>query len=305
MIDIYEDVGADAGVDGFRIDTVKHVNMEFWQAVRPRAAGYAAPGQRGLLHVRRGVRRQPARSCRSTRHARGCRRLLDFGFQAGAKEFAQGGRRPPARLLRRRRLVHRRRLQRLLAAHVPRQPRHGPDRPVPPPGQHRDTALARDEFAHSLMYITRGQPVVYYGDEQGFIGDGGDQDARRTCSPARWPRYNDDDLIGTDATTADDNYNSDHPLYRHIADLVGLRCAHPTLPTVPRSTARQRRGRASTRSAGSRRRERRVRRRSEQRGLRQDCDDRDLRAGPGARAWSGRPTRTTWSVGSSPTTRAG
>ena len=30
------------------------------------------------------------------------------------------------------------------------------------------------------MFLTRGQPVVYYGDEQGFIGDGGgDKDARQ------------------------------------------------------------------------------------------------------------------------------
>ena len=29
------------------------------------------------------------------------------------------------------------------------------------------------------MYLTRGQPVVYYGDEQGFTGDGGDKDARQ------------------------------------------------------------------------------------------------------------------------------
>ena len=27
--------------------------------------------------------------------------------------------------------------------------------------------------ANSLMFLTRGQPVVYYGDEQGFIGGGG------------------------------------------------------------------------------------------------------------------------------------
>src|SRR5688572_11133467 len=30
----------------------------------------------------------------------------------------------------------------------------------------------RSALAHSLMYLTRGQPVVYYGDEQGFVGVG-------------------------------------------------------------------------------------------------------------------------------------
>ena len=42
-----------------------------------------------------------------------------------------------------------------------------------------DELLKRDQLANQLMYLTRGQPVVYYGDEQGFIGDGGDKDARQ------------------------------------------------------------------------------------------------------------------------------
>ena len=52
------------------------------------------------------------------------------------------------------------------------------------------------------MYLSRGNPVVYYGDEQGFTGDGGDQDARQTMFASQVPDYLDDDLIGTDATHA-------------------------------------------------------------------------------------------------------
>jgi alpha-amylase len=40
--------------------------------------------------------------------------------------------------------------------------------------------LARDRLAHELMYFSRGNPVVYYGDEQGFTGTGGDQVARQS-----------------------------------------------------------------------------------------------------------------------------
>ena len=56
--------------------------------------------------------------------------------------------------------------------------------------------------------------------------------------PSQVASYNDDDLIGTDATTADDNFDPTHPLYRVIARLGGARgrrtrrCA-----TAPRSTA--------------------------------------------------------------------
>ena len=67
------------------------------------------------------------RSCRQYTTTGKLPATLDFGFQGSALGFAQG--KPttePARLLRRRRLLHRHRLQRLRAADLPRQPRHGP-----------------------------------------------------------------------------------------------------------------------------------------------------------------------------------
>ena len=96
-------------------------------------------------------------------------------------------------------------------------------------GARDDELLARDLLTHSLMYLSRGQPVVYYGDEQGFVGDGGDKDARQDMFPSQVDSYNDDDLIGTDATTDVANFDTDHPLYRHLADLSRLRSEHPAL----------------------------------------------------------------------------
>ena len=74
------------------------------------------------------------------------------------------------------------------------------------------------------MYLTRGQPVVYYGDEQGFSapkdvpGGIGDQRAREDMFPSKVALHNNTyDLIGTNATTADANFDTSHPLYKHIA----------------------------------------------------------------------------------------
>ena len=89
--------------------------------------------------------------------------------------------------------------------------------------------MQRDQLAHSLMYLSRGQPVVYYGDEQGFVGDGGDKDARQDMFPSQVATYNDDDLIGTDATTATPTSTPNHPLYQHLAQLSHLRADHPAL----------------------------------------------------------------------------
>ena len=41
MIDIYETWIRDMRIDGFRIDTMKHVNDEFWQKFSPEVLQYA------------------------------------------------------------------------------------------------------------------------------------------------------------------------------------------------------------------------------------------------------------------------
>ena len=75
----------------------------------------------------------------------------------------------------------------------------------------------------------RGTPVIYYGDEQGFVGDGNDQAAREDMFPSLTESYNDNALIGTDASTAENNFDTAHPLYTLIGDLAALRAEHEAL----------------------------------------------------------------------------
>jgi glycosidase len=89
--------------------------------------------------------------------------------------------------------------------------------------------LQRVVLAHAMMFTLRGVPVVYAGDEQGFVGDGIDQDAREDMFPSRVASYNDNVLLGTRATTAQSNFDPDHPLYRAIAELSALRKEHAAL----------------------------------------------------------------------------
>jgi hypothetical protein len=89
--------------------------------------------------------------------------------------------------------------------------------------------LARDRLAHELMYFSRGNPVIYYGDEQGFTGTGGDQAARQTMFGSKVADYLDDDLLGTNRTHAQDNFNPSHELYELIRQLASLTKAHPAL----------------------------------------------------------------------------
>ena len=47
--------------------------------------------------------------------------------------------------------------------------------------------------------------------------------------PSKTAVYNDNDLIGTDATTAQANFDEAHPLYRLVAEMASLRKKHAAL----------------------------------------------------------------------------
>jgi glycosidase len=89
--------------------------------------------------------------------------------------------------------------------------------------------IQRNLLAHAMMFFSRGVPVIYYGDEQGFIGDGGDQASRQDMMPSFVESYNDDDLLATDKTTADDNFDINHLFYQSFAKYSQLYQQYPAL----------------------------------------------------------------------------
>ncbi|MEL7519725.1 MAG: alpha-amylase family glycosyl hydrolase, partial [Pseudomonadota bacterium] len=97
------------------------------------------------------------------------------------------------------------------------------------PGISQDELLQRTKLANAILLTVRGSPTVYYGSEQGFVGDGNDQAAREPLFASVTDSYNDNNLIGTDATTADRNFDTAHPLYQLIAELSAVRKANPAL----------------------------------------------------------------------------
>ncbi len=239
MIDIYETWVRDAEVDGFRIDTVKHVNMDFWKQFGPALQGYAASiGNDDFFMFGEVYDADPRFMSQYTTEGR-LQATVDFGFQGSGVNFAKG--KGTAEL---------RDFFALddyftdVDSNVYSLPtflgNHDMGRVGSflrqEPGVSEAELLDRDRLAHSLMYLSRGQPVVYYGDEQGFSappdvpGGIGDQRAREDMFSSQVSLHNETyDLIGTDATTADENFDPTHPLYRHIAALADLRETHPAL----------------------------------------------------------------------------
>jgi glycosidase len=89
--------------------------------------------------------------------------------------------------------------------------------------------MQRVTLGYALLMFARGSPVIYAGDEQGFIGHGDDNDARQPLFASQVASYNDQRLLGTTSTTAVDNYDTRHPLYLAIRAMADLRQQHPAL----------------------------------------------------------------------------
>lgn len=234
MIDIHKNIISEFGVDGFRVDTVKHVNDEFWQAFVPEILAHAAAeGIPQFTMFGEVFDGDPAYTSRFTTQL-GFQSLLDFGFDGAAKNFAvRSGNSDQlgaffasddwytdadSNAMQLVKFVGNHDLGRL-----------GREVDLANPGASDGERVARMELAFALSSFSRGVPLIYYGDEQGFTGDGGDKDARQDMFPSQVTSYNDDDLIGTDATPADDNFDTTHPLYQSLSAFTALREAHLAL----------------------------------------------------------------------------
>ncbi|QZY29111.1 pullulanase-type alpha-1,6-glucosidase [Nocardioides coralli] len=239
MTDIYRTWVREVGIDGFRIDTVKHVNTEFWQQFAPALTDYAAEqGNDDFFMFGEVYDANPEFVSQYTTEGR-LQAAADFGFQASATGFAKGAATTGLRDF----FAsddwftdadsNAYQLPTFLGNHD--MGRIGSFLRQNDGSWSEQEILDRDRLAHSLMYLTRGQPVVYYGDEQGFSappdvpGGIGDQRAREDMFPSQVDLYNGYDLIGSDDTTATSNFRTRRPLYRHLATLSQLRERHPAL----------------------------------------------------------------------------
>ncbi|KRB36732.1 pullulanase-type alpha-1,6-glucosidase [Microbacterium sp. Root180] len=231
FVDVYQD-WVDLGIDGFRIDTAKHVNFEFWEKWSTEVLDYAhAQGKDEFFMFGEVYDADPAKLSPYVRNS-DMNSVLDFTFQSAATAYAKGtgaGGKPSG-------------LRTLFAGDDMYTTPDSSATALPTFLGNHDMgrvgyflagadAQQRDELAHELMYLTRGQPVVYYGDEQGFAGSGGDKDARQSLFATQTAEYANQPLVTGGQLGQADRYDTDAPLYEHIAGLAELRASHPALAT--------------------------------------------------------------------------
>ncbi|HYL00119.1 MAG TPA: alpha-amylase family glycosyl hydrolase [Steroidobacteraceae bacterium] len=226
-------------IDGFRIDTEQHVNPEFWQAFVPAMLARAAAVGIGHFHMFGEVATDKMDAALLARHVRADHipAVLDFAFAAAVHDTVAGD-------------AGTARLARLFADDEVYPDGAATARLLPTFVSNHDAGrfgyfvrraraqigaaeqLERVVLAHALLLTLRGVPALYYGDEQGFAGDGGDAGARQDMFATRVESYAREARLGAatpDATDAGDHYQATHPLYRAISELAHLRLAHAAL----------------------------------------------------------------------------
>ncbi len=234
MIDIFKNLITEFKPDGFRIDTVKHVNIEFWQAFSPAITQHAIDAGISNFQLFGEVfEGNPAVLSRYTTEGK-LPAVLDFAFQGAASSvFAGTGNADSlANVFAADDLYNdgdstANELMNFIGNHDIGRIGHSINQSFP---DISDTdKVKRSLLAHGFMFFARGVPVIYYGDEQGFNGDGEDQDAREDMMPSLVAEYNDNDLFGTTDTTADDNFNEEHPLYIGLNQFAHIYHSHKAL----------------------------------------------------------------------------
>ncbi|WP_454886604.1 alpha-amylase family glycosyl hydrolase [Sphingomonas oryzagri] len=221
-------------VDGFRIDTARHVNPEFWQAFVPAMLKRAKAAGIPHFHIFGEVAVPDAAVLAEHTRVDRLPSVLDFAFRKAALDSVAGKAGTDV-------------FASLFAADPLYEGGFATADALPTfvsnhdagrfawyvkqafPQASDEEVMRRVILAHAMILTLRGVPTVYAGDEQGFVGKGEDQDAREDQFASRTPTYLDQRLLGTPATHATARFDESHPIYRAIADLARIRTATPAL----------------------------------------------------------------------------
>jgi len=97
-------------------------------------------------------------------------------------------------------------------------------------GAEGEELLKRVNLGHSLLYLMRGAPIIYYGDEFGIIGTGGDKEARHDLFPTQVTSWQMQERVGSGPIGTGSSFDVvAHPVGEHLRELARLRRETPAL----------------------------------------------------------------------------
>jgi glycosidase len=223
-------------VDGFRVDTAKHVNAAFFRLWVPKIRDAARSAGVKDFPIFGEVTLNDAVDLSSFVRTRGLPQLLDFPFQQVASAYAAGfvGSRGVARRLDDDdyfRIANG--VDPMFATFLGNHDmgRAAQQIAVQAPGLSGAALLKHVELGWDLLYMLRGAPVVQWGDEVGMIGTGGDQAARQDMFPTQVSDWQTQARVSGPPIGKGSSFDVSNPLEPHLKQLAGLRDDHPALST--------------------------------------------------------------------------
>ena len=233
-IDLWSNWITKFDIDGMRIDTFKHVNPEFWKIFIPKIQAAALATGKKDFPIFGEAADSDAQSL-STYIADGqVPSVLDFDFQKQINGFVQFGvsAQALAELFNRDDLYTTSTtsaygLATFLGNHDMGRIGYFLSNAV---SVGNDQALLeRAKLANAALFLLRGGPVLYYGDEKGMTGTGGDKKARQDMFATQVTDWQEETRIGSAPIKTASAFDLRNPLEDQITEIQKIVDANPGL----------------------------------------------------------------------------
>ena len=233
-IDVWTNWITKFDIDGMRIDTFKHVNPEFWKVFIPKIQAAALAAGKKDFPIFGEASDTDAQSLSVYVAGGEVPSVLDFDFQKQVKSFVQFGvsAQNLADLFNRDDLyttstTNAYGLATFLGNHDMGRIGYFLSNAVS--AGESQTLLERAKLANAALFLLRGGPVLYYGDEKGMTGIGGDKKARQDMFATQVVDWQNEVRIGSTSIKNLSAFDVKNPLEDQITELQKVIAANPAL----------------------------------------------------------------------------
>jgi len=233
-IDVWTNWITKFDIDGMRIDTFKHVNPEFWKVFIPKIQAAALAAGKKDFPIFGEASDTDAQSLSVYVAGGEVPSVLDFDFQKQVKSFVQFGvsAQNLADLFNRDDLyttptTNAYGLATFLGNHDMGRIGYFLSNAVS--AGESQTLLERAKLANAALFLLRGGPVLYYGDEKGMTGIGGDKKARQDMFATQVVDWQNEVRIGSTPIKNLSAFDIKNPLEDQITELQKVIAANPAL----------------------------------------------------------------------------
>lgn len=236
-VKVFEKWIKEVGVDGFRLDTFRHVNQEFWRQFLPKMRDIAATSGKSYFPMWGEIYdADPGRISDWVKRSE-LEEVLDFPIQGAITGYILDEEATQLATA-----FDNDDLYTTMNSSASNNGTFLGNHDMGRIGgfisnrfSNPEVALAKSKLAHAMLYAIRGVPIVYYGDEFGLIG-GRDKAARQSLFPTQVSEWQKQIRIGSAPIGLANTFATTNPLQETIRELSKIRDEFPSLQSGPQKT---------------------------------------------------------------------